>query len=50
MKECRCGCKEPRIEHNFYAEARVRCPVCDRKTHWHPNRWNAEVEWEEIQR
>lgn len=47
---CVCGCEEPKLEYNFYFESRVRCPVCDRRTLWHSNRWGATEEWEEIQK
>jgi hypothetical protein len=50
MIACACGCHEPRIEYNFYFESRVRCPVCDRRTLWHSNRWATTEEWEEMQK
>lgn len=46
---CVCG-GQPKLEYNFYFESRVRCPVCDRRTLWHSNRWATTEEWEETQK
>ena len=50
MSECRRCDGKPVLEYeSIRGEVRVRCTGCDSHTSWHPTRWQAYEDWEDMQ-